>query len=57
MFADWTSLGGNGLSTDLAVAANADGRLQVFVVGGNGSLYSMWQTTTSGPWSSWANLG
>ncbi|GAB3943042.1 hypothetical protein GCM10027614_31100 [Micromonospora vulcania] len=57
MFSNWAGLGGNDLTTDLAVSANADGRLQAFVIGGNGALYSTWQTTTSGPWSAWTNLG
>jgi hypothetical protein len=36
---------------------NADGRMQVFAIGGNGALYSKWQTTPNGAWSDWKNLG
>jgi hypothetical protein len=56
----WTSLGG-GLraSTDPAVIANDDGRLQAFVVGTNNALYYKTQTAAgSSTWSSsWTSLG
>ena len=43
----------------LAVAQNADGRLELFVVGLDGQLYHTWQTTknNSSEWSEWAPLG
>ena len=43
-----------------AVAQNADGRLEVFMVGLNGQLYHRWQTSSndSGKWSDgWTPLG
>jgi len=57
---DWTgviSLGGWGLR-DFAVAENADGRLEVFALGGDGAIYHQWQTApASTAWSGWAYLG
>jgi len=46
-------------NTDLAVAMNSDGRLQVFVVGTNNQLYFKTQTAAgSSTWSSsWTSLG
>ena len=40
-----------------AVGRNADGRLEVFVIGGNGALYRQWQTTPGGAWSNWDHRG
>jgi GH25 family lysozyme M1 (1,4-beta-N-acetylmuramidase) len=37
--------------------SNADGRSQVFAIGGNGALYTKWQTTPNGIWGDWKNLG
>ena len=41
--------------TDLAVAANADGRLELFGVGPTGIAHR-WQTTVGGPWSDWVTF-
>jgi predicted Zn-dependent protease len=54
----WISLNG-GLkdSTDPAVIANDDGRLQVFVVGANNQLYYKTQTAAgSSTWTGWTSL-
>src|SRR5215471_1923199 len=45
---DWSSLGGQQLAGGVAVAANADGRLEVFVIGGDGVVYHKWQTAPNG---------
>jgi hypothetical protein len=42
--------------TDLAVAGNVDGRLEVVAVGGDGALWHAWQRQPGGPWSSWDSL-
>jgi GH25 family lysozyme M1 (1,4-beta-N-acetylmuramidase) len=39
------------------VAANADGRLEVFRLDRSGGLHHRWQTEPSGTWSGWAPLG
>ncbi|MGI6296059.1 MAG: C39 family peptidase [Armatimonadota bacterium] len=36
---------------------NKDGKLELFVKGGNGSIYRLSQTAPNGGWSSWANMG
>lgn len=53
----WTALGWPAPVTvaTLAVAANADGRLQLFAVGSDGGLYTLYQQT-GGVWSAWAPL-
>jgi hypothetical protein len=50
----WMGLGGTDIQ-GIAAAANADGRLEVMVIGGNGSLYDYYQTTTGG-WSGWQGV-
>lgn len=53
----WGSLGGV-ITSSIAVGANADGRLEVFVRGTDGALWHQWQTApSSGPWSGWSSLG
>src|SRR5438876_493506 len=39
-----------------AVAAAADGRLEVFLRGADNVLYHIWQTAPNGDWSQWENL-
>jgi hypothetical protein len=39
-----------------AVAANADGRLEVFAVGSNLHVYHAWQTSVNGPFGAWSDL-
>jgi hypothetical protein len=51
------NLGGTDLR-DLAVARNADGRLEVFVRGGDDRIYHQWQTVPSSTsFGGWAHLG
>ena len=50
----WASEGG-GLTSNIAVGSNADGRLEVFVKGDDDVLYHKWQTKAGrAPWSDWA---
>lgn len=36
---------------------NKDGKLELFVKGGNGNIYRISQTSPNGGWSSWVNMG
>ncbi len=58
-WSDWYSHGiapsGNGFH-DTAVAANADGRLELFAQDGYGRIYHKWQSTPDGAFSSWASV-
>ncbi|MDQ6630521.1 MAG: N-acetylmuramoyl-L-alanine amidase [Verrucomicrobiota bacterium] len=52
----WSSfenLAGTGLQGGVASGANEDGRLQVFVLGGDSLIYTKWQNVNNGPWSGW----
>ncbi len=51
----WFSIGGKFMRVAPAVAANADGRLELFAVGTGGALYHSWQITPGGNWSDWVN--
>jgi acylphosphatase len=56
----WNVLGGEQWPDDPVVAQNADGRLEVFVVGSDKQLHHRWQTTpnSSSQWSEiWTVLG
>ena len=54
----WDNLGGGIGPQFLLVAANADGRLEVFAVStGPGELEHIWQNTPGGGWSGWSTLG
>ncbi len=56
----WASLGAPPAAGGLnrpAVAQSADGRLEVFAVGGDGVLWHIWQTSVNGGWSSWTSHG
>lgn len=55
----WFSHGTPGVSLagDPAVAAAADGRLELFVVGADGALYHKWQTAPNDGWSGWLSHG
>jgi hypothetical protein len=59
-WSEWLSLGNPapimGFSTP-ALGRSADGRLELFCVGGGGLLYHMWQTTPGGSWSGWLSHG
>lgn len=41
----------------LATERNADGRLSLFAIGGDGVLYGRYQTTLAGSWSPWESFG
>jgi hypothetical protein len=59
----WQSLGGQFSaagevgSNTVAVAQNADGRLEAFGVDKHGTVFHIWQTLPSGGWSEWEYLG
>lgn len=46
-----------GLAGSPAVAADTDGRLQLFVMGTDGALWQLSQTAPSGRWSQWSSHG
>lgn len=51
------ALGGVALQ-ELSVAQNLDGRVEIFVLGGDGAVYHQWQTVpNSDLWSGWAYRG
>jgi hypothetical protein len=58
-WSSWHSLGGVIRSdSNIAVAANSDGRLEVFVIGSGNWLYHKSQTSAgTNSWSSWVSLG
>jgi len=58
-WSDWFSHGTPGVSLagDPALAAAADGRLELFVVGADGVLYHKWQTAPNDGWSDWLSHG
>jgi hypothetical protein len=45
------------LSGPLAVARNADGRLEIFAGLNNVAVWHIWQVAAGGAWSNWAELG
>ncbi len=51
----WTSLGGTSTS-DVTVARNEDGRLEIFVRGTDGALWHRWEKAPDGAWSAWTSL-
>jgi hypothetical protein len=55
-FISWTSLAGTQLRAFPVVGRNADGRQEVFVLGGDHSLYHIWEKTPGGAWSGWSSL-
>jgi hypothetical protein len=59
--ANWVTLGREQwpMSSNPAVARNANGRLEVFMVGSDHQLYRTWQTThnINTEWSEWTSLG
>ena len=52
----WQSLGGHDLLGYPCAIRNSDGRLEVFVLGGDQSLYHIWENSPGGGWSSWGSL-
>jgi|GEM_PF-1446831 len=56
----WNSMGGTwGINypTNVSVYKNKDGRLQVFLLGGDGAMWTKWQTSINGGWSGWGSMG
>src|SRR5262245_55911094 len=55
---NWSATGGFGAVgwQQMAVASNADGRLELFGLVG-GDVYHLWQTTPGGSWSSASRFG
>ena len=56
----WASHGrppGVNLTGSPMLAASADGRLELLVVGNDGQLWHQWQTAPSNGWSGWASHG
>ena len=56
----WFSLGKPSVASAFfvpLVRENVDGRLEVFTVGTDGSLWHLWQATPNGGWSTWESLG
>src|SRR3989442_15641097 len=51
------SLGGSLAMGRIAVGSNADGRLEVFVVWNDNSIWHNWQTARNNGWSDWSPLG
>ena len=43
--------------TILVVAPSADGRLELFLRGGDHNVYHAWQTSASNGWSDWVSEG
>jgi acylphosphatase len=39
------------------VGTNADGRLEVFAVGGDDALWQIWQKARNNGWSAWQSMG
>ncbi len=60
-WSSWTPHGtppGTGFSSGApAMAASADGRLELFICGDDEQLWHIWQTAPSGGWSSWTSHG
>lgn len=59
-WSDWYSHGRPPSTTLIGpptIAPSADGRLELFIVGQDGNLYHIWQTTPSGGWSDWFSHG
>ena len=45
------------ITSDIAVARNADGRLEIFARGTDGAVWHQWQTAPNNGWSGWASRG
>jgi alpha-beta hydrolase superfamily lysophospholipase len=55
--ADWVPLSGGVVTSDLAAARTADGRIAVFARGTDGALWYAWHVAPNGGWSGWQSLG
>jgi len=47
----------SGGSMNICVMQNKDGRLEVFVLKSDGSVWHRWQKSPNGDWSDWASFG
>lgn len=56
-FIRWQSLGGHDLLAYPCATRNRDGRLEVFVLGGDRALYHIWENRPGGDWHRWGSLG
>jgi hypothetical protein len=60
-WSEWKTLGtpakNISLTDQFTVGRNQDGRQEVFVVGGDGNVWQIWQTVPNGGWSEWNKLG
>ena len=61
-WSSWGSLGWPWPNTtiqigDPRVVRNADGRLEVFLLGNDQKIWHAWQTAPNGGWGAWASLG
>jgi hypothetical protein len=60
-WSDWSSLdapsGVELVHLPPTLAPNADGRLELFIIGSDGTLWHLWQTTPNNGWSSWETMG
>lgn len=58
-FAQWSGWASEGglLTSNIAVARNGDGRLEVFVRGTDSALWHKWQVAPNDGWSGWASEG
>jgi hypothetical protein len=52
----WETLTGTDLQ-QIVVGSNADGRLEVFALGGDRGLWHVWQQSPNGAWGDWQSLG
>jgi hypothetical protein len=53
----WSTLEGQALQYPVAVANNANGKMQVFVRGGDNKIYSRIQASPGGSWDPWTSIG
>lgn len=53
---NWQSLGGHDLRGYPCAARNRDGRMEVFVLGGDRTLYHIWEKSPGGDWHEWRSL-
>ena len=52
----WSNFGG-WFAGKAAISRNVDGRLELFVRGGDNAVWHRWQTSADGAWSGWYSLG
>jgi len=55
-FISWQSLNGHDLLGYPCAARNRDGRIEVFVLGGDRAIYHIWEKIPGGEWSDWSTL-